>query len=68
MLSALYLLGYLSMGALALILGAIATTRGLSLAVDLGAAAIILMNVATLVLATTTPPATSHSTAPPSSP
>jgi predicted MFS family arabinose efflux permease len=67
-LSALYLLGYLSMGALALILGAIATTRGLSLAVDLGAAAIILMNVATLVLATTTPPATSHSTAPPSSP
>jgi predicted MFS family arabinose efflux permease len=54
-LSALYLLGYLSMGALALVLGAMATTRGLSLAVDLGAAAIILMNVATLVLATTTP-------------
>src|ERR1700722_11433097 len=50
-LSALYLLGYLSMGALALVLGAIATTRGLGLAVDLGAAAIILMNVATLVLA-----------------
>jgi predicted MFS family arabinose efflux permease len=54
-LSALYLLGYLSMGVLALVLGAIATTRGLSFAVDLGAAAIILMNVATLVLATTTP-------------
>jgi hypothetical protein len=54
-LSALYLLSYLSMGALALVLGAIATTRGLSLAVDLGAATIILMNVATLVLATTTP-------------
>jgi MFS family permease len=50
-LSALYLLGYLSMGTLALVLGAIATTRGLGLAVDLGAAAIILMNVATLVLA-----------------
>jgi MFS family permease len=50
-LSALYFLGYLSMGTLALVLGAIATTRGLGLAVDLGAAAIILMNVATLVLA-----------------
>jgi predicted MFS family arabinose efflux permease len=50
-LAALYLLSYLSMGALALVLGAIATARGLGLAVDLGAAAIILMNVATLVLA-----------------
>jgi predicted MFS family arabinose efflux permease len=54
-LSALYLLGYLSMGALALVLGAIATRWGLGLAVDLGAAAIILTNVATLVLALTTP-------------
>jgi MFS family permease len=63
-LSALYLLGYLSMGALALLLGAIATTRGLSLAVDLGAATIILMNVATLVLAATTPSSGSDSTAP----
>src|SRR6202163_3745375 len=53
-LAALYLLSYLSMGALALILGAIATARGLGLAVDLGAAAIILMNVATLVFATAT--------------
>jgi len=42
------------MGALAFVLGAIATTQGLSLAVDVGAAAIILMNVATLVLATMT--------------
>jgi MFS family permease len=66
-LSALYLLGYLSMGALALVLGAIATTRGLSFAVDLGAAAIILMNFVTLVLATTSPGTTSHSAAPPSS-
>src|SRR5258708_5565855 len=64
--SALYLLRYLSMGALALVLGAIATTRGLSLAVDLGAATIILTNVATLVLATTTPPTISPSTHPPS--
>jgi hypothetical protein len=54
-LSALYLLSYLSMGALALVLGAIATTRGLGLAVDLGAAAIILMNAATLALASKTP-------------
>jgi MFS family permease len=60
-LSALYLLGYLSMGALALVLGAIATTRGLGLAVDLGAAAIILTNVATVALATMTPSATSRS-------
>jgi hypothetical protein len=66
-LSALYLLSYLSMGALALVLGAIATARGLSLAVDLGAAAIILMNFSTVVLATTTPSATSNSPAPPSS-
>jgi MFS family permease len=50
-LSALYLLAYLSMGALALVLGAIATMRGLSLAVDLGAAAIILANVVTIVFA-----------------
>jgi len=54
-LAALYLLSYLSMGALALVLGAIATARGLSLAVDLGAAAIILMNFSTLVFAMTTP-------------
>jgi hypothetical protein len=59
-LSALYLLGYLLMGVLALVLGAIATTQGLGLAVDLGAATIILMNVATLVLATTTPSAISE--------
>jgi hypothetical protein len=52
-LAALYLLSYLSMGALALVLGAIATARGLGLAIDLGAAAIMLMNVATLVLAAT---------------
>jgi MFS family permease len=64
-LSALYLLGYLSMGALALVLGAIATTRGLGFAVDLGAAAIILMNLATLVLAKITPLTMPHSASPP---
>jgi hypothetical protein len=60
-LSALYLLGYLSMGALALVLGALATARGLGIAADLGAAAIILMNVATLVLAMITPLTMPHS-------
>jgi predicted MFS family arabinose efflux permease len=65
-LAALYLLSYLSMGALALVLGAIATARGLGLAVDLGAAAIILMNVATLVFATATS-TKRQSAAPPSS-
>jgi hypothetical protein len=59
-LSALYLLGYLSMGALAPVLGAIAAARGLGPAVDLGAAGIILTNVVTLILATMTPSATSH--------
>jgi MFS family permease len=65
-LAALYLLSYLSMGALALVLGAIVTARGLSFAVDLGAAAIILMNVTTLVLARKTPSTRSHPTVPPS--
>jgi predicted MFS family arabinose efflux permease len=61
--AALYLLGYLSMGALALLLGAVATARGLSLAVDLGAATIILMNIATVVLVST-----AHSAASPCAP
>jgi MFS family permease len=49
--SALYLVGYLSMGALALVLGVVATAWGLELAVDLGAAAIAVTGIATLVLA-----------------
>jgi MFS family permease len=53
--SALYLVGYLSMGALALVLGVIATAWGLGLAVDLGAAAISMISIATLVLAFVTP-------------
>jgi hypothetical protein len=61
-LAALYLVSYLSMGALALVLGAIATARGLNLAVDLGAAAIILTNFSTVVLAMTTPFTMSSST------
>jgi MFS family permease len=50
-LSALYLVGYLSMGALALVLGAVATAWGLEIAVDLGAATIAVVNIVTLVLA-----------------
>jgi hypothetical protein len=51
MLSALYLVGYLSMAALALALGAVATSWGLRLAVDLGAVVITMMSIATFVLA-----------------
>jgi hypothetical protein len=39
------------MGAVALVLGVVATAWGLGLAVDLGAAAITIMSIATLVLA-----------------
>jgi Major Facilitator Superfamily len=53
--SALYLVGYLSMAALALALGAVATARGLELAVDLGAAAIAIVSTATLGLAIARP-------------
>ena len=51
MLSALYLVGYLSMAAVALALGAVATSWGLKLAVDLGAVVITIMSIATFVLA-----------------
>jgi hypothetical protein len=47
-LSALYLLAYLSLGSVALGLGVVATARGLGLAVDLGAGAITLLSLATL--------------------
>lgn len=50
-LSALYLLAYLSMGMVAIILGIVATGWGLRLAVDLGAGVIALLSLATLALA-----------------
>jgi MFS family permease len=50
-LSALYLGAYLSLGTVALVLGAVATARGLDLAVDLGAGAIAALSLATLILA-----------------
>ena len=62
--SALYLLGYLSMAALALLLGGVATRGGLGLAVELGAATIILMNIATLALVPMTLSAATPSAAP----
>lgn len=51
-LSALYLLAYLSMGVVALLLGAVATMWGLGLAVNLGACIIAMLSVATIVLVT----------------
>jgi MFS family permease len=49
--SALYLLAYLSMGSVALGLGAVATARGLGFAVDVGAGIIAGLSVVTLVFA-----------------
>ena len=46
-LSAVYLFAYLSLGIVALVLGAVATQRGLSLAVELGAGVITLLSLAT---------------------
>ena len=50
-LSAVYLLCYLSMGATAIVLGAVATACSLALAVDLGAGVIAVLSLATLILA-----------------
>jgi MFS family permease len=49
-LSAVYLLAYLSLGTVALVLGAVATTRTLELAVDLGLGTIAALSVMTLLL------------------
>jgi hypothetical protein len=60
--SALFLCAYLSMGVIALLLGAIATAWGLARAVDLGAGAIALLSALTLflVLSVRLSPAPSH--------
>ena len=57
-LSALYLLAYLSMGMVAISLGIVATGWGLRLATDLGAGVIALLSVATLAFATAIRPST----------
>ncbi|WP_136618629.1 MULTISPECIES: MFS transporter [Mesorhizobium] len=49
-LSAVYLFAYLSLGIVAVVLGAIATQRGLGLAVDLGAGIITLLSLVTIGL------------------
>jgi predicted MFS family arabinose efflux permease len=54
-LSALYLAGYLSMAAVALVLGVVATAWGLGLAVGLGAAVITIICIATFALTIVTP-------------
>ena len=58
-LSALYLLAYLSMGMVAISLGIVATGWGLRLATDWGAGVIALLSLATLALATAMRPSTS---------
>jgi hypothetical protein len=50
-LSAVYLLSYLSMGATAVVLGTVATASSLALAVDLGAGVVAVLSLATLLLA-----------------
>ena len=50
MLSAIYLLAYVSLGAVSLLLGAVATAHGLGFAVDLGAGVIALLSVITVAL------------------
>ncbi|CAN7577541.1 MFS transporter [Mesorhizobium sp. LjNodule214] len=52
-LSALYLSAYLSLGIVALVLGAVASQRGLGLAVDLGAGIITLLSLVTIGLVMT---------------
>jgi MFS family permease len=49
-LSAIYLLAYVSLGGVALVLGAVATERGLGFAVNLGAGVITLLSVITVAL------------------
>jgi MFS family permease len=55
-LSAIYLLAYVSLGAVSLLLGAVATAHGLGFAVDLGAGVIALLSVITVVLVAMTRP------------
>ena len=57
-LSALYLLAYLSLGMVAISLGIVATGWGLHLATDLGAGIIALLSLATLALASAMRPST----------
>jgi hypothetical protein len=51
--AALYLIAYLSMGALALLLGVIARSAGLGVAIDIGTSTIALLSLTTLICALT---------------
>jgi MFS family permease len=55
-LSAIYLLAYVSLGAVSLLLGAVATAHGLAFAVNLGAGVIALFSVITVALVAITRP------------
>ena len=55
-LSAIYLLAYVSLGAVSLLLGAVATAHGLGFAVNLGAGVISLFSVITVALVAMTRP------------
>jgi predicted MFS family arabinose efflux permease len=55
LLSALYLFAYVSLGAVALLLGQVATSRGLGSALDMGAAGIALMSAVTIALVASMP-------------
>jgi MFS family permease len=66
-LSAIYLLAYISLGAVSLLLGAVATAHGLSIAVDLGAGVIALFSVITVALIAMTRAGSSQIAIPPKS-
>ena len=53
MLSAVYLVAFLMQGAIALLLGAIATAVGLKVAIDLGAGGISVLSVCSIALTAT---------------
>jgi MFS family permease len=53
-LSAIYLLAYVALGAIAILLGAVATARGLGFAVNLGAGVIALFSAITIALVAVT--------------
>ncbi|MEA3135717.1 MAG: hypothetical protein QOG17_3563 [Gammaproteobacteria bacterium] len=66
-LSAIYLLAYISLGAVSLLLGAVATARGLSFAVDLGAGVIALLSLITVALVAMTRAGSFRNAVPPKS-
>jgi MFS family permease len=66
-LSAIYLLAYVSLGAVSLLLGAVATARGLGFAVNLGVGVIALLSAVTVALVAMTRPGSFQIDTPPKS-